>query len=155
MGLGEQYFSDCYGDSWGPERWMSGRTDAKTVFDPGGTNFRGELYLAWRSYSDEALNWGTAGSGGNYEIRSHQPVGYRSHTAPKLATFRDLMYMAYRGENGDEHLYWITFDGTNWDKHWMDYRSEVGPTLGVAGDRLYMAYKGESGDSAVYYTYME
>lgn len=66
-----------------------------------------------------------------------------------------ILYMAWKGIQGDEGIYWTTFDGSNWAPQQKvgGVGTSVGPALAPGFDRLlYMAWKGIVGDEGIYWS---
>ena len=69
--------------------------------------------------------------------------GLASENATKL-------YAAWKGETGDDRLFFATFNGTRWDAaQTMPGNSSTGPSLAFGG-KLYAAWKGIYGDNRLY-----
>jgi hypothetical protein len=61
------------------------------------------------------------------------------------------LYAAWKGETGDDHVYYSTFNETGWSiKTTMPANSSVGPSLAFLGGTLYAAWKGEHGDNRMF-----
>jgi hypothetical protein len=60
------------------------------------------------------------------------------------------LYAAWKGEVGDDRLFYAAYDGSNWKSESLHIpgNSSVGPSLAATGpSTLYAAWKGENGDS--------
>ena len=156
------YWSQLSGGAWVQPNQLGGN---RTSFGPVAAVLDGRVYLVWRGldYTDESLYWASAGQ--DFSPGDAKPVpGVGSSHAPALATFGNLLYMAWKGARAglddDQHLYWTTFDGTTWSPQQQVPVSEtsVGPALAVYQDQLYMAWKGASGwsnDESIWYCHWE
>ena len=83
--------------------------------------------------------------------------GVGTSVGPALANFNGLLYMAWKGIEGDDGIWWSTFDGANWapQQNVGGVGTSVGPTLAVnEGDQplLYMAWKGIEGDDGIWWS---
>jgi len=132
-------------------------TDRASTEGPALAVFQNKLYMAWRGFggvvSDESLYWATYDENDprNRKWTDQHPLGRASFDVPALAAFQDKLFMAWRGVEGDENLYWGTYDG-NPDLNWStqnppltDRASTVGPALAVFQNKLYMVWKGAQG----------
>ena len=65
--------------------------------------------------------------------------------------------MAWKGVEGDQGIYFSTFDGHNWAPQVkiLGIGTSEGPALAGLNNRLYMAWKGVEGDRHVYYTWID
>lgn len=66
-----------------------------------------------------------------------------------LCAFNNRLYAAWKGEVGDDRLFFATFDGSNWQPGNVHIpgNSSVGPSLASPNpSALYAAWKGEHGD---------
>lgn len=69
-----------------------------------------------------------------------------------LCNFKGLLYAAWKGEVGDDRLFYSSFDGTNWaPQQTMPGNSSVGPSLAEYGGVIYAAWKGEHNDERIFY----
>jgi hypothetical protein len=73
---------------------------------------------------------------------------------PGLAVFDSQLYMAWKGVERDESMWWTTFDGVNWapQQQIPGVWSSVGPSLAVFNNQLYMAWKGMYDDQSMWWT---
>ncbi|MBV9282407.1 MAG: S8/S53 family peptidase [Chloroflexi bacterium] len=74
--------------------------------------------------------------------------------APALAVFKGKLYMAWKGVERDESIWWTTFDGTHWapQQQVPGVWTSDGPSLAVFNGKLYMAWKGMYGDQRIWWT---
>jgi hypothetical protein len=77
-----------------------------------------------------------------------------SSRGPSLAVFNNTLYAVWKGESGDQGIYFSTFNGTSWaaQKAIPNVGTSVGAGVAVFNNALYACWKGESGDQAIYYT---
>ena len=71
-----------------------------------------------------------------------------------LAQYNGKLYMAWKGEERDERIWYSTFNGTTWaaQQQVPGVGTSSGVALAVLGSKLYMAWKGEGDDQGIYYT---
>src|SRR5271163_2405740 len=61
------------------------------------------------------------------------------------------LYAAWKGETGDDRLFFSTFNGKTWGSvATMPGNSSVGPALAFNGGTLYAAWKGIYGDNRLF-----
>ena len=119
--------------------------------------FRDQLFMAWRGVSDDQnLYWATYDENDPRKWTDQRLLRERdfaSFGVPAMAAFGDKLFMAWRGVEGDDNLYWATYDG-NPNLEWSDQNpltdraSAVGPALTVFQNRLYMVWRGIGGVEA-------
>jgi hypothetical protein len=62
-------------------------------------------------YSDQSLYWTVFNDAtGNWDVDRKFSRGNRSISAPALAMYRGTLYCVHRGQQGDDHLWWTTFE---------------------------------------------
>jgi hypothetical protein len=151
-------FSATFPDSQRNPPWSEAAKipDRGSLAGPAMAVFQDQLFMAWRGIlspegdSDRrlfyAINDGTGWS-------PQTPLSDRaSNYGPALATFRDKLYMAWRGSSDDQRLFWATFPEPTRNPPWSeqhpldDRGSRAGPSLAVLGDQLFMAWRGVEGD---------
>jgi hypothetical protein len=71
-----------------------------------------------------------------------------------LAVFDGRLYMAWKGINDSQGIWFNSFDGKNWSpQHRVTgVGTGVGPSLAVFHSRLYMAWRGAGLDNDIYWT---
>jgi hypothetical protein len=141
------FFATNDGTGWSPQTVLG---DRGSNYGPALAAFRDKLYMAWRGVEDDQrLFWATFPDPTKNPPWSdqHSLDDRGSRAGPSLAVFRDQLFMAWRGIEGDEHLFWSTFDGQGWsDQHRLGDRISIeGPALAVLGDHLYMFWRGGIG----------
>ena len=65
------------------------------------------------------------------------------------------MVCVHRGGNGDENLYWSTFDGSNWSADTPlgnGAQSAAGPAIAVYNGQLFCVHRGEQGDASLWWS---
>jgi hypothetical protein len=144
---------------WTPQTVLN---DRGSNYGPALAAFRDRLYMAWRGVEDDQrLFYAVFPDGFKDPPWSDQiPLNDRASLAgPSLAVFKDQLFMAWRGVEGDQSLWWSTFDGSSWSGQCPvspDARSLDGPSLAVLGGRLYMVWRGgtsiDQGDQRVFYS---
>ncbi|WP_310832170.1 phosphatidylinositol-specific phospholipase C domain-containing protein [Paenibacillus pedocola] len=85
---------------------------------------------------------------GNVKISSISGISPNSNVSPALVTFRDKLYMVFKGAHSND-LCQAVFDGNQWAGNVkissisrITPESTCTPALAVFGDKLYMVYKG-------------
>lgn len=78
--------------------------------------------------------------------------GAQSSLKPALASYNNLLYMAYRGWGASTSLYSCYFDGTTWHPQinvtdQNGAKTSASPALASFNGKLYMAYKGSSSNN--------
>src|SRR5260370_29634904 len=73
---------------------------------------------------------------------------------PALATFNGRLYMAWKGAEFDEGIYWNSFNGTNWapQQKVSGAATSSGVSLADFNGKLYMAWKGMHADQGIYWS---
>jgi hypothetical protein len=65
----------------------------------------------------------------------------------------DRLYAAWKGEIGDDRLFYSLFDGHTWSAaKTIPGNSSVGPTLAGLGEELFAGWKGEHGDDRQFWS---
>jgi hypothetical protein len=71
---------------------------------------------------------------------------------PGLVGFGADLAAGWKGEQGDDRLFYASFGGTTWDTPGaIPGNSSIGPSLAVLGNQLYAAWKGEHADQRLFY----
>ena len=73
---------------------------------------------------------------------------------PALATFNNQLFMAWKGLEFDERLFFSSYNGTSWaaQQQIPGVWSSTGPALAVFQNKLYMAWKGMGNDQSMWWT---
>jgi kumamolisin len=73
---------------------------------------------------------------------------------PALATFNGQLYMAWKGMEFDERIFWNTFNGASWTAQQQvpNVATSSGVSLAVFNGKLYMAWKGMEADQGIYWS---
>ncbi|WP_133223337.1 hypothetical protein, partial [Paracraurococcus ruber] len=81
-------------------------------------------------------------------------IGGGSASGPSLAVFQNRLYAAWSGANGDQRMFWSSFDGQNWSPQQVGIGggSASGPSLAVFQNRLYAAWSGANGDQRMFWS---
>jgi subtilase family serine protease len=71
-----------------------------------------------------------------------------------LETFNGKLYMAWKGIERDDRIFYSSFNGTTWTPQQMipGIGSSSGVSLAVYAGKLYMAWKGVLGDQGIWYS---
>lgn len=120
--------------------------------------FGGKLYMAWRggTEDDQRLFWASAELHQNDLQWSEQRelTDRGSSWQPTMAVHRDRLFMAWRGVNDDQQIFWATFDGSNWSlQQVLDDRGSFqgGPALAEFDGELVMAWRGVEFDHRIFW----
>lgn len=127
-----------------------------TFVAPGMTVYRDvtrqpKVYLAWPDHTSHTICW-TRGDMGAWE-----PVRRLTDRSTKqtvaLCPHNGALYMAWRGLDPHDKLYWSASDGHGWSPPQVipGFASLNGPAL-ASDDHLYMAFQGQNLDSSVYWS---
>lgn len=116
------------------------------------------VYLAWKGVQgDSGIYWSYNNlfqGGGGWAPQEMVPnVG--TSDRPALAFHRPLLYMAWKGIDGDSGIYFSTNDGgARWQpqRRVSDVGSSAGPALAFFHQALHMAWKGIPDDSGIYHS---
>ena len=97
---------------------------------------------------DAATGWGSIN--GSAMATAFEGIGL----PPALATFNGRLYMAWKGAEFDEGIYWNSFNGTNWapQQKVSGVATSSGVSLAVFNGKLYMAWKGMHADQGIYWS---
>ena len=97
---------------------------------------------------DAATGWGSIN--GSAMATAFEGIGL----PPALATFNGRLYMAWKGTEFDEGIYWNSFNGTNWapQQKVSGVATSSGVSLAVFNGKLYMAWKGMHADQGIYWS---
>jgi kumamolisin len=73
---------------------------------------------------------------------------------PALAAFNNQLFMAWKGIEFDERLWFTSYNGTSWaaQQQIPGVWSSTGPALAVFQNKLYMAWKGMGNDQSMWWT---
>jgi hypothetical protein len=71
-----------------------------------------------------------------------------------LSSYNHRLYAAWKGEVGDDRLFFTDLNGTTWNPQSQIPAggSGTGPSLAAAGNTLYAAWKGEQDDQRLFYS---
>ena len=70
-----------------------------------------------------------------------------------LCSYGGRLYAAWKGEVGDDRLFYSSFDGTGWTGSTaLGGNSSVGPELATFGASMFAAWKGEHSDERLFYS---
>jgi hypothetical protein len=148
------------------QKWtLPGGVGLRTSRSPSLAVFEDRLFVACRGWDDDAnihwssfdgMNWDTSELGGLSGVNTN--VG--TANAPTIATYQStsdrnpLLYMAWRGVDADENLYWATFDGSEWTNQQQigGTATSNGPALAVFRNQLYLVWNGHATDSRIWFT---
>jgi hypothetical protein len=119
------------------------------------------LYMVWKGVgSDSRLFFATTSAGADLRIQqwSDQSVipNVGSIVEPALAGFRSQLYLAWRGLDDDQRLYYSrsSDSGSTWQPQQPAFENQgsfFAPSLSVFQDKLYMAWRGIQDDHGLYF----
>ena len=70
-----------------------------------------------------------------------------------LCSFNEKLYAAWKGEVGDDRLFFSCFNGTQWDaQQTVGGNSSAGPALAILENLLVASWKGENSDERVFFS---
>jgi hypothetical protein len=70
-----------------------------------------------------------------------------------LCSFNEKLYAAWKGEVGDDRLFFSCFNGTQWDaQQTVGGNSSAGPALAILENSLVASWKGENSDERVFFS---
>ena len=134
------------GSSWGPclARWGSG---ALAVWNGVGNDTR-----LWSSQYNQAANvWSTQQL--TALANTGQPI--QSGSSPALVNFNGTLLMVWRGEGGNDDLYYATStDGAHWqgNRAIPGAASTIAPALTIYNGVPVLCFKGGTNDTGIYTT---
>ena len=115
---------------------------------PGDNGFSGVAGYPVQAGWDAATGWGSPN--GQALLQCLRGVGL----PPALAEFNGTLYMAWKGMERDDTIWYSSFDGTSWAP--QQQIAGVGTSTGVAlasfNGKLYMCWKGILGDEGIWYS---
>jgi uncharacterized protein YkwD len=106
------------------------------------------LFLAMFALDHSAVNaqncWAT----------QKQGIGGGTSDGPSLAAFNNRLFAAWKGVNGDQRMFWSSFDGNQWapQQGGLGGGSTHGPSLAVFNNQLFAAWKGADPDQTMYWS---
>ena len=104
---------------------------------------------AWSAFSNTVNAYFPIGT--TYQPASDDILP-RPGRAPGLTAFGQNLVAAWKGESGDDRLFYAVFDGANWDsQNTIPGNSNTGPSLIAYGSSLFAAWKGEHADQRLFY----
>ena len=137
----------------------------RTARSPALAVFEDRLFVACRGYgSDSNIHWtsfdGTAWDTTGLYGFSGVNTDVGTANAPAIAAYqgpldpKPLLYMAWRGVDDDERLWWATFDGANWtsQREYAGNGTSNGPAMAVYRNVLYLVWNGAHGDPRIWFT---
>ncbi|HDR4902751.1 TPA: hypothetical protein QCR38_005078 [Bacillus cereus] len=113
--------------------------------------------MAWKGVSDDSKLYWVCDLGNGWEPQ-RIILGVGSLIRPALANVSGRIYMAGRGINDDEGIYWSQFDGIGaWSpqKRIRRIGTSDSPALVGIGKRMFMFWKETDGDSKAYWSMID
>ena len=73
---------------------------------------------------------------------------------PGLAVFNNKLFMAWKGIEHDQRIFWSSFDGAHWapQQFVSNVATSCGPSLAVFDGKLFMAWKGMNADEGIWWS---
>jgi hypothetical protein len=120
------------------------------------------LWAAWRGVDPDQNIYFTASFDGKHWPDGKRSDGTGSSVGPSLAFYSmgavggvtGRPYAAWKGVDGDQGIYWSSWDGQNWaPQQKIDGAgTSVGPSLAAFNNSPYAAWKGVDGDEKIYWS---
>lgn len=112
------------------------------------------LYAAWKGENgdaDQRLFY--AAFDGNAWLPQVQIPKVGSSVGPALGVLKGKLYAAWKGEEGDNQIYWSWLDGSTWklQKAIPGASSLVGASLAEYDHKLYAGWRGAVGDQSMHF----
>ncbi len=161
------WYSSFDGTNWAPQKTISVPNTPNEVVGtdvgPSLAVLNGVLYAAWKGSNGDTRIWYSSLPGTEWETQKtisvpntpNEVVG--TDVGPSLAVFNGVLYAAWKGSNGDERIWYSSFDSTR--REWetqvaiqSPVASSVGPSLAEFNNQLYAAWKGSDGDERIWYS---
>lgn len=76
-------------------------------------------------------------------------------TAPALASYKNKLYMAWKGKDDDPRIFFSVFDGSRWSPQQFtsgDRGTSTAPALAAYKNKLYMVWKGKDDDPRLFFS---
>ena len=148
------------GQHWAPQQQVVGSDGVVpgTSVGPSLAAHNEQLYMAWKGVQgDQSIWWSSTPDGRHWASQNEIDLGFAFDTSigPSLAGLNSTLYMAWKGVDGDEGIWWAaSSDGQNWggQQQVSGVGTSVGPCLAAYNNTLYMAWKGVQGDDGIYWT---
>ena len=144
-----------------PDVAAAGDPALRTSRSPALAVFENRLFVACRGYlPDSNIHWtsfdGTAWDTTGQYVLSGVNTDVGTANAPTIATWqgpgdpKPLLYMAWRGVDDDERLWWAAFDGADWtsQREYVGNGTSNGPAMAVFRNQLYLVWNGAHDDPA-------
>jgi hypothetical protein len=147
------WWSSFDGTQWSPRQQVP---NAPTSIGPALAALGNRLYMAWKGGDGDEAIWWSSFDGTQWSPRQQVPnVGTSigpSLAAGSVGPAAEGIYMAWKGADGDETIWWSRFDGTQWSpQQQVSFaRTSIGPALASSTGHLDMAWKGGNGDEGIW-----
>src|SRR5271156_6103417 len=150
------YCSSFDGTAW--TSWS--RTGRNTSVGVSSVNFAGYAYLFLNGVKGSEGCWHSKFDGANFPSPDQVQgiAGSPSPPAVSVLPAKDgkgeTLVLAWRGKDGDESLWYSTFDGSHWSEHHPipGGVSAFGPALTSFHDHVYAAWRGGGEDQRIWYS---
>lgn len=145
------------GTLWCGAAWSSAGTIAFTSSGPSLQPYGGELWLAYREATTNAVTFKQMNSSGTWSGATTLPGSVQTDSDVALAEFGGNLYVFYRplGTGAQPIRYFVRVGGVWSGPGGTSASSDSGPAAAVVGGRLYLVYRRGTGASNLYYRYLE
>ena len=153
------WYASFDGTNWSAQALLVSRGAAANMVPlssvgPSLAALNGVLYAAWKGSACNQGLWFASFDGANWSPQTQIPgtassVAPLSSVGPSLCEFGGKLYAAWKGGDGDQSVWYASFDGTSWSAQAKHYgvASSIGPALTVFGTKLYAMWKGSGNDT--------
>lgn len=161
------FWSTFDGKSWAAQQQVSG---VSTSGGPALAVFDGKLYMAWKGthpgnsgfmdVADDKHIWYSYFDGSKWAAQKQVP-GVATSIGPSLGVHFDhgvdKLYMAWKGMEGDQRIWYSFFDGSKWaaEQAVPGVSTSVGPCITTFNGELHMAWKGMYGDQRIWFSHFD
>ena len=148
--------SNFNGTAWAPQQQVQG---VGTSVGPSLSVYNGRLYMAWKGIDNDQRIWfssfGPSNFNGTAWAPQQQVQGVGTSVGPSLSVYNGRLYMAWKGIDNDQRIWFSSFNGTSWapQQQVQGVGTSVGPSLSVYNNgRLYMTWKGITNDQRIWFS---
>ncbi len=154
------WYSSLNGSGWAPQAQIPGPASpvGPSLVVSGAFVVDPPLYAAWAGTDSDEQLWYSSFDGSSWAAQAQIPG--ESSVGPSLAWFAnaaagsELLYAAWQGSDGDQRLWYSSFDGSSWAPQAQipGTASSVGPSLTTFNGLLYAVWQGSDGDQRLWYS---
>jgi hypothetical protein len=114
------------------------------------------VFLAWKGEGgDQGIYWTQTqqlapdAATGKYTFNPSPQSPHVKNVAtthgPALASYQGRVYMAWKGEEGDNTIYWSFYDGAKWQPQTpLPAETDIGPAMVATDNAVFLVWKGKS-----------